>query len=252
MDDVLNYLQGRGHRPTEGSSSPAQQEYLRDLVKRSGARLVGEIGFNAGFSSLAFLSADPDVRVVSFDIGCHDVVGSAKEFVDAQYPGRHELILGDSASSVPNYRIEHPATAFDIVFIDGGHEYEEARDDISNMRALSHPGTSVVIDDLTPWFWWGEGPTRAWTEAISQGLIAQVEIFKDGQLVHDIEPPGDRSWGLGHYCFDRAENFLFRQGFDSAPIRASDRPQMNYPPLVTDALGTGSTGEHLRVKEPLA
>jgi predicted O-methyltransferase YrrM len=202
MDEIINFLEGRGHLPVEGSSSPEQQDYLRRLVRQSKARLVGEIGFNAGFSSLAFLSASADVQVVSFDIGCHEVVGTAKEFVDAQYPGRHELVLGDSACSVPRYRTQNPEASFDIVFIDGGHEYEEARDDISNMRALSHPGTSVVIDDLTPWFWWGEGPTRAWTEAISQGMITPVEIFKDGQLVHDIEPPGERSWGLGHYCFD--------------------------------------------------
>jgi predicted O-methyltransferase YrrM len=202
MDDIIAFLDGRGHPRDEGSSSPEQQEYLRRLARQSKARLVGEIGFNAGFSSLAFLSASPDVRVVSFDIGCHEVVASAKEFVDAHYPGRHELVLGDSACSVPRYRTQNPEASFDIVFIDGGHEYEEARDDISNMRALSHPGTSVVIDDLTPWLWWGEGPTRAWTEAISQGMIAPVEIFKDGQLVQEIEPPGERSWGLGHYCFD--------------------------------------------------
>jgi Methyltransferase domain len=222
MDEIIGFLERRGHLPTEGSSSPEQQVYLRNLVLQSGARLVGEIGFNAGFSSLAFLSASADVRVVSFDISCHDVVGPAKEFVDAQYPGRHELIVGDSAQSVPRYRAQNPEASFDIVFIDGGHEYEQAREDISNMRALSHPGTRVVVDDLTPWFWWGEGPTRAWSEAISQGVIAPVEIVKDGQLVTDIEPPGERSWGLGHYCF------------------------------ATDALGTGSTSEHLRAKEPLA
>jgi predicted O-methyltransferase YrrM len=202
MDGMIRFLEGRGQLPFEGSSSPEQQDYLRRLVRQSGARLVGEIGFNAGFSSLAFLSASADVQVVSFDIGCHEVVGTAKEFVDAEYPGRHELVLGDSACSVPSYRTQHPEASFDIVFIDGGHEYEQAREDISNMRGLSHPGTSVVVDDLTPWFWWGEGPTRAWTEAISQGLIAPVEIFKDGQLVHGIERPGERSWGLGHYCFD--------------------------------------------------
>ena len=103
MDEVISFLEARGHLPTEGSSSPEQQNYLRNLVTQSGARLVGEIGFNAGLSSLAFLSASPDVQVVSFDIGCHDVVGHAKEFVDAQYPGRHELIIGDSALSVPKY-----------------------------------------------------------------------------------------------------------------------------------------------------
>jgi predicted O-methyltransferase YrrM len=202
MDEIISYLEGRGHLPSEGSASPEQQNYLRRLVRQSNARLVGEIGFNAGFSTLAFLSANADVKVVSFDIGCHDVVGPAKEFVDAQYPGRHELVLGDSKRSIPRYCAQNPEACFDIVFIDGGHEYQEARDDISNMKALSHPGTSVVIDDLTPWFWWGEGPTRAWTEAISQGLIAPVEIFKDGQLVGDIEPPGERCWGLGHYIFE--------------------------------------------------
>jgi predicted O-methyltransferase YrrM len=201
MDDMIRFLTDRGQRITEGSSSQEQQDYLRSLVERSGARLVGEIGFNAGFSSLAFLSASDDVQVVSFDIGCHEAVGTAKEFVDAEYRGRHELVLGDSTWSVPRYRAQNPEASFDIVFIDGGHRYEQARDDISNMRTLSHPGTSVVIDDLTPWFWWGEGPTRAWTEAISQGTIAPVEIVKDGQLVHAIEPPGERSWGLAHYCF---------------------------------------------------
>jgi predicted O-methyltransferase YrrM len=202
VDEMIRFLEGRGHLPLEGSSSAAQQDYLRRLVRRSGARLVGEIGFNAGFSSLAFLSADPDVHVVSFDIGCHEVVGPAKEFVDAQYPGRHELILGDSAQTVPKYRVQRPETSFDIVFIDGGHEYQQARNDLSNMKALSHPETCVVIDDLTPWYWWGEGPTRAWSEAISQGLITAVEIVKDGRLVHDIAPPGERIWALGRYCYD--------------------------------------------------
>ena len=199
---MLRFLSDRGTLITEGSSSPEQQDYLRNLVQRSGARRVGEIGFNAGFSSLAFLSAHPDVQVVSFDIGCNEVVGPAKEFVDAQHPGRHELVLGDSAWSVPRYRTQHPEVSFDIVFIDGGHGYEQARQDILNMSALSHPSTSVVIDDLTPWFWWGEGPTRAWHEAISRGTIAPVEIVKDGQIVRAIEPAGERSWGLAHYCFD--------------------------------------------------
>ena len=202
MDEMIRFLTDRGNLPVEGSSSPQQQDYLRSLVTRTDARLVGEIGFNAGFSSLAFLSAGPDVHVVSFDIGCHDVVNHAKEFVDSNYPGRHELILGDSTWSVPAYRAQHPETSFDIIFIDGGHDYEKVSEDISNMRAFSHPGTSVVIDDLTPWLPWGEGPTRAWTEAISQGMLVPVEIFKDGQLVCDIEPPGERSWALGRYCFD--------------------------------------------------
>jgi hypothetical protein len=164
--------------------------------------LVGEIGFNAGFSTLAFLSSDAKVQVVSFDIGRHEIVHHAKEFVDAHYPGRHELIIGDSPLSIPRYAVEHPAVSFDMVFIDGGHDYETVRRDIYNMKILSHPGTSVVIDDLTPWLAWGEGPTRAWSQAISQGMIVEVELFKDGRIVHAIEPPGERSWARGRYSYE--------------------------------------------------
>jgi predicted O-methyltransferase YrrM len=187
---------------TEGSSSPEQHDYLRQLVRRSSAQLVGEIGFNAGFSSLAFLSASQDVRVISFDIGCYEVVRHAKEFLDERYPGRHELVIGNSTMSVPRYGEEHPSASFDIVFIDGGHDCETVRADIANLKVISHPGTSVVIDDLTPWLAWGDGPTKAWSEAIQERVITQVEIFKDGQLVHAIEPPGERSWALGHYRYE--------------------------------------------------
>jgi predicted O-methyltransferase YrrM len=199
IDEMISFLQSRGQSADEGSSSPQQQDYLRQLVGRSHARLVGEIGFNAGFSSLAFLSADPGVRVVSFDIGQHEIVRHAKEFLDEIYPGRHELITGDSTATVPRYAADNPAVSFDLVFIDGGHRYETVAADIANMRSTSHLGTSVVIDDLTPWLWWGEGPTRAWTEAIGKGRITQVEIFKDGEQVQAIAPPGERSWALGFY-----------------------------------------------------
>jgi predicted O-methyltransferase YrrM len=202
MDEMIRFLESRGQLAIEGSSSPEQQDYLRCLVRRSGARLVGEIGFNAGFSSLAFLSASPDVGVVSFDIGHHEIVSHAKEFLDEHYPGRHELIIGDSELSVPRYGIEHPSVSFDIVFIDGGHDYRTVRADIANLKVLSHPGTGVVIDDLTPWLAWGEGPTKAWSEAIRQGMIVQVEIFKDGRPVHAIAPPGERSWALGRYRYE--------------------------------------------------
>ena len=199
VDEMMRFLESRGQSADEGSSSPPQQEYLRHLVRRSNARLVGEIGFNAGFSSLAFLSADPGVRVISFDIGQHDVVRHAKEFLDGVYPGRHELVIGDSTLTVPRYAAANPSVSFDLVFIDGGHSYETVAADIVNLRSMSRLGTSVVIDDLTPWLWWGEGPTRAWIQAIREQRIVQIEIYKDGQPVPEIAPPGERSWALGLY-----------------------------------------------------
>ena len=173
--------------------------YLGNLVPRTGARMIGEIGFNAGFSSFAFLSAAPDTQVVSFDLGEHAYGRTAKKLIDKKFPNRHTLILGDSTKTVPDYKTQNPDLKFDLVFIDGGHDYEVAKADIANMRQFCTEETAVVIDDLTPWLAWGEGPMRAWTEAINTGIVRQEEMYKDGKPVDVMEPPGKRSWALGYY-----------------------------------------------------
>ncbi len=57
------------------------------------------------------------------------------------------------------------------------------------------------MDDLTPWLPWGKGPMQAWNEAVQQRTIVQEELYKDGQRVDAIEPPGERSWALGRYQY---------------------------------------------------
>ena len=168
-------------------------------MKRTGARLIGEIGFNAGFSSYAFLSADPDTQVVSFDLDEHACARTAKKLIDKKFPNRHTLIRGDSTKTVPDYKSKNPDLHFDLVFIDGGHEYEVAKADITNMKPFCTEKTAVIMDDLTPWRRWGVGPTQAWTEAIREGIVRQDEMFKDGNPVDVIEPPGKRIWALGRY-----------------------------------------------------
>jgi predicted O-methyltransferase YrrM len=198
--EVLRFLWLRGVPPwVEGSTSSDELLYLSTAVQRSGARLIGEIGFNAGFSSHAFLRAHPDTRVVSFDLGQQRYTKTAKKLVDQKFPNRHTLICGDSTKTVPDYLAANPDVRFDLVFIDGGHAYEIATADIANMRPLCTEETAVLIDDLTPWHAWGEGPYRAWNEAIRDGVIRQEEMFKDGKPVSVMEPPGKRSWALGRY-----------------------------------------------------
>jgi Methyltransferase domain len=199
--DILRFLWLHGRPPTEGSTSAEELLYLAGSVERTGARLIGEIGFNAGFSSTAFLSASPDTRVVSFDLGEHAYSRTAKKLIDKKFPGRHTLICGDSTKTVPDYKAKNPDLYFDLVFIDGGHEYDVAKADILNMKPFCTAQSAVIIDDLTPWLSWGEGPHRAWTEVIQQGLVRQEEVFKDGKSVDVLEPPGKRSWALGRYLY---------------------------------------------------
>lgn len=199
MTEVKVEIVNQGFKINEGSASPEELLYLATAARKAGARLIGETGFHLGYSSMAFLMADPEAKVVSFDIGKHPYVKAAKEIVDRKFPGRHELIIGDSKLTVPAYWEEHRGIKFDFIFIDGGHDYSTAQADLMNMQRLARKNTPVVIDDLTPWLPWGQGPTRAWVEAVRDGLIIQKELYKDGELVERIEPLGERSWALGYY-----------------------------------------------------
>jgi predicted O-methyltransferase YrrM len=182
----------RGYFPWKGSSSAAELVYLTDTAKRTNARLVAEIGFNTGLSSHAFLEAHPDVEVVSFDLGATRWVPTAKKLIDRRFPGRHTLILGDSRETVPKFKASNPEVAFDLVFIDGGHAYEIARADLVNMHELASDSTAVIMDDLVPQFAFGAGPTKAWNDAIIEGLVRQEERVRDGRM---------RGWALGRYVF---------------------------------------------------
>ncbi len=200
---IVGYLKKKGYVVTEGSTSPQELNYLIGLVRRYNVRFIGETGFNAGFSSYAFLGAKPNAKVISFDTGDHPYTKTAKAFVDRKFPGRHTLIYGDSKKTISQFKKKHPHAHFDLVFIDGGHDYVVAKSDITNFRLLCDKDSLIVIDDLTPWFNWGKGPTRAWKEALRKKFIVQKEMFKDGKRITKIKPPGTRAWALGHYLYKR-------------------------------------------------
>jgi predicted O-methyltransferase YrrM len=185
----------------EGFIRPEQARYLRELlVDNPWIGTILEIGFNAGNSSYVFLDARPDVRVVSFDLGEHGYIASAKKFIDKKFPGRHELVLGDSTVTVPKYRAEHPDARFELAFVDGGHEYEVVTADLRNCRGLVEPGALVVVDDLLDWESWGTGPVKAWAEVQDEGLVTQIELRQDGQRVTATRRSAATAvWALGRY-----------------------------------------------------
>jgi hypothetical protein len=190
--------------PSEGSVSKEQVQFFHQLLQRNrGIQWIAETGFNTGVSSRAVLAARADTLVVSFDIGQNQSVPRAKADIDRDFPGRHELVLGDSTETLPAYAQKHPEKRFDLVFIDGGHDYDVVKADLLNFRAMSHDQTIVIMDDLTPWWRWGRGPTQVWQEALKMGLISPEGLYKNGEPV--TEPAGrglEYIWGVAHYRND--------------------------------------------------
>lgn len=177
---ITEYLHSKSFFKFEGYSQENHQQ-VDDLIKltQNCKKRVLEIGFNAGHSAEVFLKNNKEIDLVSFDLGLHQYVKTAKEYIDMTYPERHTLILGDSKKTVPQYFEENKDVKFDFIFIDGGHDYETAKIDIENCFHFADDYTIVALDDTmfkSEWTKeWNIGPTKVWEEKIVQKRILELE-----------------------------------------------------------------------------
>lgn len=182
---LTKYLEEKNINIMEGYIEQCQEEVKNIidiinniyLIKKDDLKIM-EIGFNAGHSSYLFLKYFKKIKIISFDLGFHDYVKYGKEFIDLNYPNKHLLIIGDSTKSIPNYIEEHPNKKFDIIFVDGGHEYEVALSDMENCYKLAHKDTIVILDDTTfkeeNIAHWTIGPTQVWNEFLQANKVIEL------------------------------------------------------------------------------
>jgi predicted O-methyltransferase YrrM len=181
LGTLNSYLAASGLSGFEGHSQqlPAQTSLLASYTSKSNVKTVLEIGFNAGHSSDTFLKSKDNVSVTSFDLGDHNYVIYGKSYIDQKYPERHQLIIGNSIETLPSF-IKTTDTKYDVIFIDGGHEYEVSYSDLINCKHLAHKDTIVIMDDVTNAAneSYNRGPSQAWKDAIAQNIIVEEYHFE--------------------------------------------------------------------------
>ncbi|CAM9892349.1 unnamed protein product, partial [Ectocarpus fasciculatus] len=136
---------------------PQKVEALGSVLRDGGdgVEKICEVGFNAGHSSLNWLLySRPSTKVLAFDLGEHEYMRHALDFLQVVFPGRLEVLIGDSSVSIPAYAVAEEAAGRDphacnILFVDGDHSEDGAYADLVNFRALASRDWNVLaIDDL--------------------------------------------------------------------------------------------------------
>lgn len=182
LDQYLTNLgvtkeQNAGHTNTTPRYDQ-KAEYFHSLLQANpNVRSVVEIGFCLGHSSDVILNVRPDIQMVSFDMMYHWFNDAGKKYIDMKYPSRHALFRGDSLATVPCFTRDYKNTTFDLIFIDGGHEYHVALGDIINMQHLARPDTILIVDDTN-----FEPVNRAWKKCVDDGLVEELERVSDYSL----------------------------------------------------------------------
>jgi predicted O-methyltransferase YrrM len=175
-------LKAAGFHKLEGNCGELtqQQTDLRRLASDPSIKRILEVGFNAGHSAEVFLTANPTASLTSFELGRWQYTNIGKTYIDAQHPGRHTLILGDSTKTLPEFIAMSP-NPFDLLFIDGGHFDDVPEQDLQNCLKLTHPSSIVILDDTNM-----PMPGRAWKKALGNGQIRQLgqATYPGGRLMH--------------------------------------------------------------------
>jgi predicted O-methyltransferase YrrM len=180
MTSLDNFYNKNKIKITEGNieNNIEQKKDIIDIIKKKNPKYILEIGFNAGHSSELFLE-NSNAYIYSFDIGLHfhEYLKYGKQFLNNKFPNRHTLVFGNSRETIPMF-INNNNIKFDIIFIDGGHDYEVAYDDLMNCRNLANEETIVIMDDIIsndinpPEY--TIGPKKAWLNLIKNNLLIEI------------------------------------------------------------------------------
>jgi len=182
---------------TEGniaSSEKAMAMYF-NVARGPTVKTICEVGFNAGHSAALFLNANPDARVIAFDIGQFQYTLGNLRLMKELFGNRFDYVLGPSAESVPEFRRMFPDVTCDVISVDGDHSTAGTYADLVNFLDFASCRNWVLMDDAG----W-QSTNAAWQLAKDTGVLTQVECFVDTSPRPDfqfMDFPTNRSWCLG-------------------------------------------------------
>jgi predicted O-methyltransferase YrrM len=125
---------------------PEKSQWLHDLVSENQPKRILETGFNCGHSTTIMLTGCPNASVTTFDL-CDRSYSSEAFDVISDHFDDVRLIKGDSKETLPTHMTERDVL-FDFVLVDGGHDYETAKSDLSAIIDKISVGGLILIDDL--------------------------------------------------------------------------------------------------------
>ena len=175
----------------EGYLSESQKKQFCDRLKTYlKLEKIAEIGFNAGHSTENFLTCCPNLKsLVSFDLGVYPCTDPCSDYLKSRFGEKFHFVKGDSKQTIPSYVNNYPTEKFDLIYIDGDHNYEPCMTDLINCALLATHETILWIDDYDYF-----AVFSAVHEQVHLGLIELLGVYES-----DDPKTGKRCWVEAKY-----------------------------------------------------
>ena len=135
------------YRSNHDAPTPPYYHLLAGLVRVTGATRILEIGtFHGGATMSMALGVDPaadrhDVQIATVDVVRRNDPGFA------DFPHVHRVISDSLARSTGDGVVDHFDQHIDLLFVDSGHDYRQAFENVAVYGNRLKP-TYVVLDDI--------------------------------------------------------------------------------------------------------
>jgi hypothetical protein len=142
----LDYLPTGLYKEGHMLPNPETLNLWRTLKDITDYKSILEIGLNAGHSAAMQLELFPDIKVISLDIGRHNITREAVKVLSERFPDRFESIICHSTAYANRVmRGKYPKPEIDAVFVDGGHTERDVINDLDFCKWLGVK--DVFVDD---------------------------------------------------------------------------------------------------------
>lgn len=169
-------------------------EMLQEVMEISNPKEILEIGCHAMSSSMLLLEFSK-AKLTSIDIGENWItwehgfldwgipskgggLKDAKKVIDEIFPNRFRFIKGDS--TLPEIINQFNDRQYDLIFIDGNHDYEYVKKDIQTAINLKIP--YILLDDYSE----RDGDLDDRIRAARDMELVKVKIYPDIHNAADI------------------------------------------------------------------
>jgi predicted O-methyltransferase YrrM len=128
---------------------PLIKQYIHQQVPKERPPLILEVGVDRGvttFPLVAFLARTrPSFAFFAIDILLQEQVNVMLSNLDLQPSQQVFYVKGNSLEVLP--KMVDQGMKFDVILIDGDHNYHTVAEELKHVEALTQPGALVICDD---------------------------------------------------------------------------------------------------------